>query len=89
MSFKIFLQKLTSRKFLAAVTGVIMGLSMVFGLDEGVVTTIAGAVTALASLISYITAEGRIDAAAAATLAQHINEAKDKLTAGEGENDAS
>lgn len=60
---KTLLKKLTSRKFLAALAGIASGLVMVFGLDEGAVNTAAGAVTTMASVISYILAEGRIDAA--------------------------
>lgn len=59
-----FLSKLTSRKFLTCVAGVIMGVCMVFGLDENTVSTIAGAVTAVASVVTYIYTEGKIDAAA-------------------------
>lgn len=56
--------RLTSRKFLAAVAGVISGLVMILGLDEGIISTVAGAVTTVASVVSYILAEGQIDAAA-------------------------
>lgn len=61
---KAFLGKIKSRKFLTCVAGVIMGICMVFGLDEGAVNTIAGAVTAIVSIASYIYSEGRIDAVA-------------------------
>ena len=61
---KAFLKKLTSRKFLTCVAGVVIGVCMVFGLDEGTVNVIAGAVTSLASVVMYIYAEGKIDAAA-------------------------
>ena len=57
------LQKLSSRKFLTALLGVASGLAMIFGVDEQAVTQVAGAVTALASVISYILAEAKIDAA--------------------------
>ena len=57
-------KKLSSRKLWAAVAGVVMGLSMAFGLDENVVTSVAGAVVSLTSVITYIITEGRIDAAA-------------------------
>lgn len=56
------IRKLSSRKLWAAVAGVVTGLAMVFGLDEGVISTVAGAVTALASLITYIVTEGKVDA---------------------------
>ena len=61
---KAFLKKLTSRKFLTCVAGVVIGVCMVFGLDESTVNTIAGAITSLSSVIIYIYAEGKIDAAA-------------------------
>lgn len=59
-----FLKKITSRKFLAAVAGVATGLAMVFGVDETAISTVAGAVTTVASVVSYILSEGMIDAAA-------------------------
>ena len=57
------LQKLSSRKFLTALLGVASGLAMIFGVDEQAVTQVAGAVTALASVVSNIFAEAKIDAA--------------------------
>ena len=59
-----FLKKLTSRKFLAALAGVAKGLAMVFGVDETTISTVAGAVTTVASVVSYIMSEGMVDAAA-------------------------
>ena len=59
-----FLNKIKSRKFLTCIAGVVMGVCMVFGLDEGAVNTIAGAIVALSSVVTYIYAEGKIDAAA-------------------------
>ena len=61
---KTFLQKFKSRKFLTCIAGIIMGMCMVFGADEGTVSTIAGAVTTVASVVIYIYAEGKVDAAA-------------------------
>ena len=59
-----FLKKLTSRKFLAALAGVATGLAMVFGVYETTISTVAGAVTTVASVVSYIMSEGMVDAAA-------------------------
>ena len=59
-----FLRKVTSRKFLAAVAGVATGLAMVFGVDENTISTVDGAVTTVASVVSYILSEGMVDAAA-------------------------
>ena len=55
-------RKLSSRKLWAAVAGVVAGLAMVFGLDEGTISNVAGAVVSAASLVAYIITEGQVDA---------------------------
>ena len=64
------IRKLTSRKFLLALVGVVSGLALAFGVEgseiTNMVTTIGGIVTALGSAVAYIGAEARVDAAAAA-----------------------
>lgn len=57
-------QKLSSRKLWACIVGVGMGIAIAFGLDESTITTVAGAVTSLISVVTYVLAEGKIDAAA-------------------------
>ena len=79
MSMKEFLSKLQSRKFLTCVTGVIMGICMVFGLDENAINTIAGAVTAVASIVTYIYAEGKIDAEAVDKIKDTSEQVKDVI----------
>lgn len=54
-------RKFTSRKFLAAVAGIVTGLAMIFGLDENTISTVAGAVVSIASVVAYIKTEGRVD----------------------------
>lgn len=76
-----FLSKLKSRKFLTCIAGVIMGVCMVFGLDEGTVNTIAGAVLALASAATYIYTEGKIDAAAVEKIKNTADEVKEAIDA--------
>lgn len=76
---KTIKQKLGSRKLWAAVAGVVTGLAMVFGLDESIVSTVAGAVTAIMSLVTYIVTEGRIDAARVKDAAEAVEKAKDEL----------
>lgn len=56
-------RKLSSRKFWAAMAGIITGLAMVFGLDESTISSVAGAVVSVASVASYIITEGKVDAA--------------------------
>ena len=55
-------RKLSSRKLWAAVAGVVAGLAMVFGLDETVISPVAGAVVSVMSVVTYIITEGKIDA---------------------------
>lgn len=55
-------RKISSRKLWAAVAGIVTGLAMVFGLDEGTISTVAGAVVSVASVVAYIMAEGKVDA---------------------------
>jgi len=57
------LRKLSSRKLWAAIAGIVTGLAMVFGLEENVITSVAGAVVSVASVITYIVTEGKVDAA--------------------------
>lgn len=76
---KEFLNKFKSRKFLTCVAGVVMGLCMVFGLDEGSVNTIAGAVTAVVSIATYIYSEGKIDAAAINQIKDAADDVKDAI----------
>lgn len=68
------LKKLTSRKLWAAIAGVIMGIAMVFGLDENTISTVSGAVVAVVSVISYIVTEGKIDAAAVKKAAEAVQD---------------
>lgn len=58
-----WIRKLSSRKLWTAVVGVLTGLAMAFGLDENAIGSVAGAVVSLASVVTYITTEGRVDAA--------------------------
>lgn len=55
-------RKLSSRKLWAAVAGVVTGLAMVFRLDEGTISSVAGAVVSAASVVAYIITEGKVDA---------------------------
>lgn len=72
---KDFLNKFKSRKFLTCIAGVVMGVCMVFGLDEGTVNTIAGAVVAVSSVVAYLYTEGKIDA----TAVDKIKDTADKV----------
>lgn len=64
-----FLKKLTSRKFIMAVAGVVIGLATALGVEGSeiveLVGLIGGIVTAVGSAVTYIHAEAKVDAAAA------------------------
>lgn len=77
---KELIKKLTSRKFLAAVAGVIAGLCMVFGLDENEISTVAGAVVALCSAVSYVITEGRVDAQSVKRTVEEIQQAETAIS---------
>lgn len=72
--------KLTSRKLWAAVAGLIAGLAMVFGLDEGVISTVSGAVVSVGSVIIYIITEGRIDAEGVKAAVISVQDAVEVIT---------
>lgn len=57
-------RKLSSRKFWAAITGVVISIMMIFGADSGSQEKIAGAITSMGVLVTYILAEGSTDKAA-------------------------
>lgn len=64
MNTKNIISKLSSRKFWAAVSGVVIAVMAAFGADADTQTTVAGVISAVAVLAVYIFAEGKIDEAA-------------------------
>ena len=55
-------RKLTSRKLWLSIAGVVTGIAMALGVEGSEITTVAGAVTALVSVVTYIITEGKVDA---------------------------
>ena len=76
MTIKTILKKLTSRKFLTCVAGIITGIAMIYGADTSDITTVAGAITALGSIMTYTIMEGKVDAAAVKKAVDEV----DKIT---------
>lgn len=56
-------QKLTSRKFWAAVVGFITAILVAFGIPDLTIEQVVAVITAAATLIAYIIGEGLVDAA--------------------------
>lgn len=63
-----FLRKLSSRKLWIAVVGIVVGLATTFGIQESDYNEVAGMVTTVASIVGYLFAESRVDAAGAIPL---------------------
>lgn len=56
-------QKLTSRKFWAAVIGFITAIMVAFGVNDLTIEQVIAMITAASTLIAYIIGEGMVDAA--------------------------
>lgn len=56
-------QKLSSRKFWAAVSAVVISIMVMFGVDSGEQERTKGAIMATGTLICYILTEGAADVA--------------------------
>lgn len=59
---KELIRKLSSRKLWMALAGIATGIAMALGAETGEISAVAGAVTAIASVMTYIITEGKIDA---------------------------
>ena len=57
-------RKLSSRKFWAAVSGVVISVMVIFGADSTSQEKIAGAIGSAGVLVTYILAEGSADVSA-------------------------
>lgn len=55
-------QKLTSRKFWAAIVGFVTPTLLAFGVADNVATQVAGIIMAGAAVVAYIVGEGLVDA---------------------------
>lgn len=56
-------QKLTSRKFWAALIGFVTALMVAFGVNDLTIEQVVAVITAASTLIAYIIGEGMVDAA--------------------------
>jgi phage shock protein PspC (stress-responsive transcriptional regulator) len=73
------LRKLSSRKLWLAIAGVAAGIAMALGVDASDITTVAGAITAIVSVATYIVTEGKIDAAAVKRAIEGTQEAMEAV----------
>ena len=82
------IQKLTSRKLWMAIAGVATGVAMALGADSSEITTVAGAITALISAVTYIIVEGKVDAESVKNTIIALQEATDTIQDGGDVHDA-
>jgi phage shock protein PspC (stress-responsive transcriptional regulator) len=81
------IRKLSSRKLWACIAGVVLGIATAMGADSNTIQTISGAVISAVSLVSYIMAEAKVDAAGAggnvdiSAIIDKVKEAIEKITA--------
>jgi phage shock protein PspC (stress-responsive transcriptional regulator) len=73
------IQKLASRKLWMAIAGIATGLALVLGVDASEISNVAGAVTAVASVVTYIVTEGRIDAESVKNAVESVEKAVDTI----------
>jgi biopolymer transport protein ExbB/TolQ len=69
------LKKLSSRKLWLAIAGVATGIAMALGASTSDISTVAGAVTAIVSVVTYIITEGKIDAEGVKTAVENTEKA--------------
>ena len=67
------------KKIITMILGILSGLAIIFGVDQGEVSTIAGAIVSVVSVAGYLLAEGRIDVERIKNAAVDLNEALDVL----------
>ena len=83
--------KLTSRKFWAAVAGIVVGLVVAFGGDRETIELVSGGVLSVISALSFVFVEGGVDKASA-NAPLHVENvhigAETSKEEGAGDNDA-
>ena len=65
-------QKLTSRKFWAAVIGFVTAMMLAFKVDDMTIQQVTGIISASSVLIAYIIGEGMVDAAREKSNVQYL-----------------
>ena len=73
------IRKLSSRKLWMAIAGIATGICMALGGDTTEIQSVAGAVTALVSAVTYIVIEGKVDAERVKTAVEATQEAVDTI----------
>lgn len=67
------------KKITTMLLGIVSGLAIIFGLNQGEINTVAGSVVIVISAVSYMIAEGKIDVERIKNAAQAVQDAVDVL----------
>lgn len=78
MTKKDFIRKITSRKFASALLAFITAVLIAFNMPENQIAQIVAIIGSFLTLISYILAEGQIDAAAINSQAKEPDSQKEE-----------
>ena len=70
------------KKIITMLLGVVSGIAIAFGIDLDEVSTIAGAVVSLISVVSYLIAEGKIDVERIRSTAVDVGDALEVIQPG-------
>lgn len=73
-------KKLSSRKLWLALAGVFTGVALILGADAEEIQAVAGALTSLISVVTYIVVEGKIDAEGVKQTILEIQDVTDLFT---------
>ncbi len=71
--------KLTSRKLWLAIAGASTGIAIALGINTSDIATVAGAVTAILSVVTYIITEGKVDAAQMGQAVKDVQNAEEVI----------
>ena len=71
-----------NKTIITMLLGVLSGIAIVFGIDMGEVSTIAGAVVSVISVVGYLIAEGKIDVERIRNTAVDIGDALEVIQPG-------
>lgn len=77
------LRKLSSRKLWMALAGIATGVAMALGAEANDISTVAGAMTAIASVVTYIITEGKVDAESVKNAIEAVEDAVDTFEGSE------
>lgn len=75
-------RKLTSRKFWIAVATVVSGILMMFGVADGTVEVVSGAIVTISGAMVYMIMEGKVDKQHTGDIIDSVDNITDAINSG-------